>query len=87
MTHIDYVTKGTCSRGIHIDIEGDRIYSVQFDGGCPGNTSGISRLTAGMKVKDVIEKLEGVVCRDKSTSCPDQLARALKEALSSGQIQ
>lgn len=87
MTHIDYVTHGTCSRCIHVDIEGDYIRSVRFDGGCPGNTRGISRLTEGMKGEDVIQKLEGVTCRDKSTSCPDQLARALREAMTSGQLK
>lgn len=73
-----YKTKGVCSRNIFIDVEGDTIKSVRFDGGCNGNTKGISSLVEGMKVDEVIEKLEGIKCGFKDTSCPAQLAEALK---------
>ena len=74
-----YKTKGTCSREIEIELDGDIIRSVHFVGGCDGNTKGISRLVQGMKIADVIDRLEGVKCGMKGTSCPDQLAHALKE--------
>ena len=72
-----YKTFGTCSREILFEIDGDVIKSVQFVGGCNGNTQGISALVAGMKVDDAIRKLKGIDCGGKGTSCPDQLARAL----------
>ena len=73
-----YKTKGVCARNIFIDVEGDTIKSVRFDGGCNGNTKGISSLVEGMKVDEVFEKLEGIKCGCKDTSCPAQLAEALK---------
>jgi uncharacterized protein (TIGR03905 family) len=73
-----YQTKGTCSRAINFEVEGDTIKSVEFVGGCQGNTKGVSKLVAGMKVDDVINRLDGVDCGGRGTSCPDQLARALK---------
>lgn len=75
-----YKTKGTCSREIHFELDGDIVKSVEFIGGCDGNTTGIGRLVEGMKVEDVINKLEGVRCGFKPTSCPDQLAKALRIA-------
>ena len=78
---INYKTQGTCSRQINIEVENGIVKSVQFIGGCNGNTKGISQLVAGMKVEDVIAKLEGTTCGFKCTSCPDQLAKALKQAL------
>lgn len=75
-----YKTSGVCSREIHFELDGDTIKSVEFIGGCDGNTTGICHLVTGMKVNDVIEKLEGVRCGFKSTSCPDQLAKALRLA-------
>ncbi len=74
-----YKTKGTCSTEIDFDIEGDTIKEVHFQRGCDGNLKGISALIAGMKVEDAIKKLDGIDCRGKGTSCPDQLAKALKE--------
>lgn len=74
-----YITKGVCSRRILIDIENDIIKNVRFEGGCNGNTKGIAALTVGMKTNEVIEKLQGIKCGFKNTSCPDQLAEALKE--------
>jgi uncharacterized protein (TIGR03905 family) len=72
-----YKTQGTCSRAIDIDARDGVIAQVRFTDGCDGNTEGISRLVVGMKVEDAIARLEGVQCRN-GTSCPDQLAKALK---------
>lgn len=77
----EYVPSGVCSRLIKLEVENGIIQSVQFIGGCNGNTKGISQLVKGMKVEDVINKLEGTTCGMKGTSCPDQLAQALKQAL------
>lgn len=66
---------------IDFELDGDILKSVKFIGGCNGNTQGIAKLVTGMKVSDVIEKLQGTDCGGKGTSCPDQLARALKEAV------
>ena len=77
----EYSARGVCSRGILRDVEDGIVKSAEFIGGCPGNTTGISRLVAGMKAEDVIARLEGVTCGRKPTSCPDQLAQALKAVL------
>jgi uncharacterized protein (TIGR03905 family) len=77
----EYKTKGTCSRSILFDIEDGKLKNVQFIGGCNGNLKGISALVEGMNVQDVIARVEGIQCGMKSTSCPDQLAQALKEAV------
>ena len=74
-----YQTKGTCSSAIDIEVNNGVIESVSFTGGCNGNLKGISALVKGMKVEDAINRLEGIRCGFKSTSCPDQLAQALKE--------
>lgn len=74
-----YRTKGTCSRSIRFDIEDGKVRNVRFEGGCNGNLQGIGKLVEGMSVDEVIEKLGGIRCGFKSTSCPDQLANALKE--------
>ena len=73
-----YKTQGTCSSAIDIEVENGIITSVAFTGGCNGNLKGISSLVKGMKVEDAIERLKGITCGFKSTSCPDQLARALE---------
>ena len=73
-----YTTKGTCSRLINISVDNGVIEDVSFVGGCNGNLQGISRLVKGMKVDEAISRLEGIKCGTKSTSCPDQLAQALK---------
>lgn len=73
-----YRTKGTCSSAIDIEVKDGIIENVEFTGGCNGNLKGIAVLVKGMKVEDAIEKLEGIRCGFKSTSCPDQLAQALK---------
>lgn len=75
---INYTTHGTCSRGIEIEVEDGIVKNVMFDGGCHGNTQGISALVKGMRVEDVIARLDGIRCKSKPTSCPDQLAKALK---------
>ncbi|MGN0605281.1 MAG: TIGR03905 family TSCPD domain-containing protein [Oscillospiraceae bacterium] len=75
-----YTPQGVCSRNIDIEVDEDgKILDVQFTGGCNGNLKGISSLVKGMKADDVIEKLENIKCGMKSTSCPAQLAKALKE--------
>ena len=74
-----YKTSGTCSQEIIIEIEKDIIKKVTIVGGCAGNTKGISTLVEGMRIDDVIQKLKGIPCRDRGTSCPDQLARALEQ--------
>lgn len=76
----EYRTKGTCSQRILFEIEDGIVKNVQYIGGCHGNLQGISKLVEGMKVEDVISRVEGIRCGMKPTSCPDQLARALKEA-------
>ena len=78
---INYTTKGVCANHFTIDVENGVIQSVKIDGGCPGNTVGVSRLLKGMKVEDAIARLEGIRCRVKPTSCPDQVAQALKTVL------
>ena len=75
----EYKTKGTCSQRIFFDVENGKVKNVQFVGGCNGNLKGIAALVEGMDVADVIARVEGIHCGMKSTSCPDQLAQALKE--------
>ena len=76
-----YYPRGVCSRQIIIETDGDIIESVQFVGGCGGNTAGISKLVAGRPVQEVADLLAGVPCGYRPTSCPDQLSRALKEII------
>ncbi|MCR5486854.1 MAG: TIGR03905 family TSCPD domain-containing protein [Lachnospiraceae bacterium] len=73
-----YTPKGVCSTGIDIETEGNIIRSVSFTNGCSGNTQGIGRLVEGMDIEDAISRLDGIKCGRKDTSCPDQLAQALK---------
>ena len=75
-----YKTKGTCSREISFEVEDGKVKNVQFFGGCNGNLKGIGALVEGMAVEDVIARVEGIHCGMKATSCPDQLAQALKAA-------
>lgn len=77
----EYKTKGTCSQKIFFDIEDNKVKNVQFVGGCNGNLKGIGALVEGMKAEDVIDRVAGIQCGMKSTSCPDQLSVALKQAL------
>ena len=79
--HIEYKTKGTCSRMIILDIEDGVVTDCSFVGGCAGNTAGVASLVKGMKTEEVVAKLKGIKCGFKPTSCPDQLAKAIEEAL------
>ena len=81
--HIEYKTKGTCSRMVILDIEDDVVVDCSFVGGCAGNTTGVAALVKGMKTTEVVERLKGIKCGFKSTSCPDQLAKAIEEAIES----
>ena len=76
---LEYRPRGVCSQRIEIDVEDGCIQNVQFTGGCSGNLQGISRLVKGMTVEEVISRVEGIRCGFKPTSCPDQLAKALKQ--------
>lgn len=76
-----YNTTGTCSKEIEVDVEMGIVKNVKFAGGCHGNLQGIAALVKGLPVEEVISRLEGIKCRDKATSCPDQLAFALKATL------
>lgn len=76
--HYSYNTTGTCSAKIDFDVEDGILHNVSFWGGCNGNLQGIGRLVEGMAVQDVIDRLEGISCNGGPTSCPDQLATALR---------
>ena len=80
-----YQTKGTCARKIQLEIdENGTVHNVVFEGGCMGNTQGVAALVEGMQADDVIEKCRNIQCGFRGTSCPDQLAAALEQALSNG---
>ena len=81
----NYRTQGTCAREISFELENSIVKDINFVGGCNGNLKGISALAEGKNAEDVIATLSGIRCGFKSTSCPDQLARALKEALDKGE--
>ena len=77
----EYKTSGTCSQRILFEINEGKVYNVQFIGGCNGNLQGISKLVEGMDADEVINRIKGICCGMKPTSCPDQLATALQEAM------
>jgi uncharacterized protein (TIGR03905 family) len=77
----EYKTRGTCAQRIYFDIVDGKVCNVQFLGGCNGNLKGISALVEGMDATEAVARIEGIRCGMKSTSCPDQLARAIKEVL------
>ena len=79
--HIEYKTKGTCARAVVVDVEDGIITDCAFVGGCSGNTQGVAKLAEGMTTDEIIEKLSGIRCGFKGTSCPDQLAKAVAEAI------
>ena len=79
MAKINYRTSGTCSRSIEPEVEDGIVKSVSFIGGCSGNTQGIAKLVEGMKTDEAVKRLSGIKCGFKSTSCPDQLAKAIIE--------
>ena len=81
MEHIRYIPHGVCSRVIDIDLDGDIIKKVRFTGGCSGNTQGVAALIEGMSVEEAVKRLTGIHCGPRPTSCPDQMAHALEEAL------
>ncbi len=80
MNSFSYKTKGTCSREITFDIEGNTVKNIKFIMGCSGNTQGISKLAEGMDADELVKRLEGIDCGGRGTSCPDQLAKAVKMA-------
>ena len=79
--HFEYKTKGTCSQMIFFDVEDGKVHNVQYLGGCNGNLQGIGKLVEGMDIDEVINRIEGIHCGMKPTSCPDQLAQALRKAM------
>ena len=78
---MEYTTRGTCSRLIKFDDDGDKVKDVQFVMGCHGNTQGVAKLVEGMDIHEVIKRLKGIDCNGRGTSCPDQLAQALEQYL------
>ena len=78
---MEYTTRGTCSRLIKFDVDGDKVKDVQFVMGCHGNTQGVAKLVEGMNIHEVIKRLKGIDCNGRGTSCPDQLAQALEQYL------
>ncbi len=76
----EYKTKGTCSQMIFFEVDDGKIHNVSFMGGCNGNLQGISKLVEGMDIDEAISRMDGIHCGSKPTSCPDQLANALKKA-------
>ena len=82
MAKIRYQTRGVCSRAINVEVEDGIVKSVEFEGGCSGNTKGVASLVEGMDVNEAIAKLSGIKCGFKDTSCPDQLAKALEKLIS-----
>ena len=83
MTHYEYKTQGTCSRRISLDLDGDRVHNVKFEGGCDGNLKAIPVLVEGLTVEEIAGKLSGIRCGMRNTSCGDQLARAVRAAAAS----
>ena len=79
MKKISYKPEQVCAKEINFELEGNVLTNVEFVGGCPGNALGLVNLVEGMEVKDVVEKLQGIPCRHRATSCPDQLAKALRK--------
>ncbi len=80
MKNFSYRTKGTCSREIRFDLDGNIVKNVQFIMGCSGNTQGVARLVEGMDADELINRLEGIDCGGRGTSCPDQLVKAVRAA-------
>ncbi len=78
---VRYPTRGVCSRSVSFDLRDGCVYNVQFEGGCNGNTKGIAALIEGMEAAEAVRRLSGIRCGFKATSCPDQLANALQQAL------
>ena len=85
--HYDYMTKGTCSQVISLDIDGDVVTNVKFLGGCNGNLKAIPVLVDGMTVDEIESRRKGITCGHRPTSCPDQLAKAVREAYNAQKAQ
>ena len=85
MMHYDYATKNTCSQIISLDLDGDVVHNINFEGGCNGNLKAISRLVDGWTVEEIRSKLSGITCGRRPTSCGDQLAHAVEEAYAAQQ--
>ena len=81
MNSFTYTTSGVCARKISFEVVNNILEKVTYEGGCNGNLQAVSKLVEGMNVRDVVEKLRGISCGGKGTSCPDQLAKALEEML------
>ena len=81
MQHFDYKPHGVCPMNISFDLDGDTVHNVPFKGGCNGNLAGISSIVEGMDAEEIIDRFDGIRCGFKQTSCPDQFAEALREAL------
>ncbi len=79
-----YTPQGVCSRGIDFEIEDGKVRNVVFTGGCNGNTQGVAALIEGMDVQEAIRRIKGIDCKGRGTSCPDQLSKALEEAVANG---
>ena len=77
---IEYTPQGVCSKQMTVEVENHKIISLKVVGGCNGNLKGIARLVEGLDIDEAVRRLDGIVCKDKGTSCPDQLAQALKLA-------
>ena len=86
MFHYEYKTQGTCSQLISFDLDGDIVKNVSFVGGCNGNLKGVSKLVEGSTVEEITSKLSGIRCGFKNTSCPDQLAKAVKEGYAASKV-
>ena len=78
---VEFTPRGVCSRAMKVTVEDGIVRDVEVVGGCNGNLKGIMSLVKGMKAEDVVARLEGIHCKDKSTSCPDQLAKAIRQAM------
>ena len=77
-----YKTKGVCAQGIEFEIDDNKkVHNIKFTGGCSGNTQGVARLVEGMDVNEAISRMKGIDCNGRGTSCPDQLAKALEQAI------
>ena len=76
-----FLTQGVCARAVSFELKDGKVFNVQFEGGCSGNTKGVGALVDGMDAEDVIQRLSGIRCGFKPTSCPDQLAKALRKAM------
>lgn len=74
-----FIPTGVCSRKIYLDVDGNIVKSVRFEGGCSGNTQGLAKMVEGLEINEVVKKLKGIRCGFKNTSCPDQLAVALEQ--------